>query len=125
MAAETYAAVNDIVRRQGLTRAQAFGHLGVEQGRQPGTVAAAYYRAARARGEGRRRAGRRPAGPPRKASAGGLRAIEALRAAIEELAALARRQETELAELRAENDRYGQIRAILSAQAPRGGRPRR
>jgi len=123
MAAETYAAVNAIVQSQGLTKAQAFDQLGAEQARQPGTVAAAYYRAARAHGEGRPRAARGPRQPRQGGGVDCLRAIEALRAAIEELATLVRRQEAEIAQLRSETDRFGQIRDILSA--PRRGRPGR
>jgi hypothetical protein len=105
LAAQTHAAVDDLVRVEGLTKAQAFERLGAESGRRPGIVSAAYYRAARnaarARG-GPRGPGRRAGTRGRQGGGGGaIRALEAARDALQELVELVRRQEQELAQLRA------------------------
>jgi hypothetical protein len=117
VAADTHAAVEALVHAEGLTRAQAFARVGADSGRRPATVAAAYYRAARrdsavatrpgARGPGRR------ARSGRQGGSGATRALEAARDALEQLVALARRQEQELVQLRAESVRYAEIRAII------------
>jgi hypothetical protein len=128
VAAQTHTAVEDLVRAEGLTKAQAFERLGAESGRRPGTVAAAYYRAARSAAAARvgtrgpaRRAGTRV----RKSGGDATRALETVRDALQGLVELAHRQEQELTQLRAESERYGEIRAIVdegSASARRGRR---
>jgi hypothetical protein len=127
LAAQTHAAVEDLVGAQGLTKAQAFERLGAESGRRPGTVAAAYYRAARnaAARAGARGPGRRAGARARQSGSGGMRALEAARDALQELTELVRLQDRELAQLRAESERYGEIRAIIdrgSTPARRGRR---
>jgi len=126
VAAETHAAVEELLRAQGLTKAQAFERLGAESGRRPGTVAAAYYRAARGGAAATGRiVGRRRAGGGRRADTGATGALEAARDALEQLVVLVRRQEQELARLRAESERYGEIRAILDAGSAPARRGRR
>jgi hypothetical protein len=127
LAAQTHAAVEDLVRAQGLTKTQAFERLGAESGRRPATVAAAYYRAARnaAARAGSRGPGRRAGTRARQSGGGAIGALETASAALQELVELVRRQEQELAQLRAESERYGEIRAILdggSTPARRGQR---
>jgi hypothetical protein len=117
------------VRTEGLTKAQAFERLGAESGRRPATVAAAYYRAARGGAATRSalmRAGRAGAqAAPAGRTVGRQAPFEAARDTLEQLVALVRRQEQELARLRAESERYGEIRAILDAGAAPARRGRR
>jgi hypothetical protein len=129
VAAETYTAVERLTR-EGLSRSEAFARLGAESDRRPATVAAAYYRAARQRGQGRaarapstpRRSGR-PAGRPRAGDA--ERLLQSAIGALTELTDLVRRQQEELLRLRADEERYREIRALIEGARPaRRGRPR-
>jgi hypothetical protein len=132
LAAETYAAVERLTAEEGLSRSEAFARLGTESDRRPATVAAAYYRAARQRGQGR--AARAPGVAQRRqprAAAGRSRAGDAERllqtatAALAELSELVRRQSEELLRLRADEERYSEIRALIEGTRPgRRGRPR-
>jgi hypothetical protein len=122
IAGETHAAVDRLTAAEGITRAEAFGRIATESGRRPGTVAAAYYRAARASGTGRPRRRRAATG----AGDGAERAVSALRQALGELGELVRRQEQELERLRADAERYAEVQALLEAGAAgRTGRRRR
>jgi hypothetical protein len=127
VAAQTHTAVEDLVRAEGLTKAQAFERLGAESGRRPGTVAAAYYRAARnaAARAGTRGPGRRAGTRGRQGGDGAMTALETASAALQELVELVRRQEQELAQLRAESERYGEIRAIIDGGSTPARRGRR
>jgi hypothetical protein len=127
VAAQTHAAVEELVRAQGLTKAQAFERLGAESGRRPGTVAAAYYRAVRnaAARAGARGPARRAATRARQSGGSATRTAEAAREALQELVGLVRRQEQELAQLRAESERYGEIRAIIDGGSTPARRGRR
>jgi hypothetical protein len=118
IAGETHAAVDRLTAAEGITRAEAFARIAAESGRRPGTVAAAYYRAARAAGTGRPRRRRTATG----AADGAERAVAALRQALGELGELVRRQEQELERLRADAERYAEVRALLEAGAGAGGR---
>jgi hypothetical protein len=114
--------VDRLTAAEGITKAEAFARIAAESGRRPGTVAAAYYRAARAAGMGRTRRRRAAAG----AGDGAERLVSSLQKALGELAALASRQEQELSRLRAEAARYAEIRMLLEASGPaRSGRRRR
>jgi hypothetical protein len=129
IARETYAVVERLTQADGITRREAFARLGAETGRRPGTVAAAYYRAARADGRGRvsrRRADGAQAGRPGAGAARGAeRLVQEVQAALAELSTLLARQDEELGRLRAEGERYAEIRALLEASVPgRGGRRR-
>jgi hypothetical protein len=131
VATETYAAVERLTGEEGLSRSEAFARLGAESDRRPATVAAAYYRAARQRGQGR--GSRAPVVASRRTarSAGRVRAgdaerlLQAASAALGELAELVRRQGDELLKLRADEERYREIRALIEGSSPaRRGRPR-
>jgi hypothetical protein len=131
VATETYAAVERLTGEEGLSRSEAFARLGAESDRRPATVAAAYYRAARQRGQGR--AVRAPAAVSRRAARGtgrgragdSERLVQAATAALAELAELVRRQGDELLRLRAEEERYREIRALIEGSGSlRRGRPR-
>jgi hypothetical protein len=131
VATETYAAVERLTGEEGLSRSEAFARLGAESDRRPATVAAAYYRAARQRGQGRAArapgvASRRPARPSARVRAGDSeRLLQAAAAALAELAELVRRQGEELLKLRADEERYREIRALIEGSRPgRRGRTR-
>jgi len=131
LATETYAAVERLTGEEGLSRSEAFARLGAESDRRPATVAAAYYRAARQRGQGRgsrtaTAASRRTTRTAGRARAGDAdRLVQAASAALAELAELVRRQGEELLRLRADEERYREIRALIEgAGSPRRGRPR-
>jgi hypothetical protein len=108
---EIFEQIERIIADEGLSRTQAFQRLSEMTGRRAGTVAANYYRVARQRGaalQPRRRRGtartRRPAG--RRAGTGGAdaalaRAMEAL----QELSAVVRQQDKEIATLREQAER--------------------
>ena len=118
---EIFEQVERIVAEEGLTRTQAFQKLSEQTGRRAGTVAANYYRVARQRGAPlqprRRRSGSRaPArgGGRRRASAGGADAALARASdAIQELAAIVRSQEKELATLREQAAVIDQLQRVL------------
>src|SRR5947208_1660366 len=62
---QIYADVNRIIDAEGISKQEAFARVGAAQGRRTGTVAANYYRVARAErggGAGTRRARRSPGG---------------------------------------------------------------
>jgi hypothetical protein len=107
---EIFEQVERIIADEGLNRTQAFQRLSEMTGRRAGTVAANYYRVARQRGAalqprvrrgggGRRRGGRRAAAG--SADAALARAMEAL----QELSAVVREQDKELAQLREQAER--------------------
>ncbi len=118
---EIFEQVERIVADEGLTRTQAFQKLSEQTGRRAGTVAANYYRVARQRGAPlqprRRRSGSRaPArgGGRRRASAGGADAALARASdAIQELTAIVRSQEKELATLREQAAVIDQLQRVL------------
>ena len=118
---EIFEQVEKIVADEGLTRTQAFQKLSEQTGRRAGTVAANYYRVARQRGAPlqprRRRSGSRGsarAGGRRRASAGGADAALARASdAIQELAAIVRSQEKELATLREQAAVIDQLQRVL------------
>jgi hypothetical protein len=118
---EIFEQVEKIVAEEGLTRTQAFQKLSEQTGRRAGTVAANYYRVARQRGAPlqprRRRSGARgPArgGGRRRASTGGADAALARASdAIQELAAIVRSQEKELATLREQAAVVDQLQRVL------------
>lgn len=100
----------------GMNKSQAFEAISERTGRQAGTVAANYYRVARQRGtELRPRRRRNGAAPTRRGRATGGdvgTALANLTAALDELARAVRRQEQELARLRAESQDYAEIRKL-------------
>jgi hypothetical protein len=118
---EIFEQVEKLVREEGLTRTQAFQRLSDTTGRRAGTVAANYYRVARQRGaplqpRAPRGAGRRRPGRPRRgAGAGGAdAALERAMEALQELGAVVRRQEKELAALREQAEQVDRLRTWMS-----------
>ena len=118
---EIFEQVERIVADEGLTRTQAFQKLSEQTGRRAGTVAANYYRVARQRGAPlqprRRRSGGRGAargGGRRRATTGGADAALARASdAIQELSAIVRSQEKELATLREQTAVIDQLQRVL------------
>lgn len=113
---EIFEQVERLIADEGLSRTQAFQRLSEMTGRRAGTVAANYYRVARQRGatlqprkrrgaaKTRRPAGRRSSGGSAEAALG--RAIEAL----QELSAVVRQQDKEIATLR---DQAARVKSAL------------
>jgi len=125
---QIYAEVNRIIDAEGISKQDAFTRVGEAQGRQTGTVAANYYRVARAEGGGRvasrsrRRLARRSRGGS-DASA----AVKALRGALDDLGRAIREQDRVIARLQEENAQFGELRSLIartSASARRGSRRR-
>ena len=115
---EIFEQVEKIISDEGLSRTQAFQRLSELTGRRAGTVAANYYRVARQRGA--TLAPRAPRGSKQRAtrsgsgSSGGVEsALRRASAAIEELSSIVRRQEKEIADLRADAAKWEQVRDLL------------
>jgi hypothetical protein len=114
--AEIFEQVEKMMAEEKMTRTEAFQRLSEATGRRPGTVAANYYRVARARGAKLAPRGRRGGTTRTRRRRGGgdsQAVVTRAMASIEELAALARRQEQEIARLRQENAQYAQIRRLM------------
>ena len=118
---EIFEQVEKLVQDEGLTRTQAFQRLSETTGRRAGTVAANYYRVARQRGAPlqprtpRAGARRRPGRPRRSGSQGGAdAALARATEALQELGALVRRQEKELATLREQADQVDKLRSWVN-----------
>lgn len=118
--AEIYEQVEQLVASEGLNRSQAFERLSEQTGRRAGTVAANYYRIARMKGNVRPRGGGAATGGrrgrPRKAGvAGGEldQALKNLTAAMDEVVALVRRQERDLARLHEQAEQLAKLRKML------------
>ncbi|HWH43917.1 MAG TPA: hypothetical protein VNT32_04245 [Thermoleophilaceae bacterium] len=118
---EIYEQVEQLVKEHGISRTEAFQRLSDETGRRAGTVAANYYRIARQRGGGRARRAPRATAPAaarrgRRPRSGGEaeNALAQAQAAIEELAAVVRRQEAELASLREGAEQLRELRKWMS-----------
>ena len=114
---EIFEQVEEIMKEEGLSRTNAFQRLSEQTGRRAGTVAANYYRVARQRGaqlqpraprDSKRRGPGRPAASGDAEAALG-RAMESL----QELAAVVRTQEKELATLRSQAEQFDKLRSIL------------
>ena len=113
-----------IISDEGLSRTQAFQRLSELTGRRAGTVAANYYRVARQRGA--TLAAPRPARLQRSGAASvrarvprptSSRPSSRAEQAIEELSAIVRRQEKEIADLRADAAKWEQVRDLLEVTA--------
>jgi hypothetical protein len=128
---QIYAEVNRIIDAEAISKQEAFARVGAAQGRQTGTVAANYYRVARAGGGGRGSArARQGSGRRRRSRMRGdsQSAIAALRGALDELGRALRDQDREIARLREENAQFGELRALIGrtrASTGRGSRARR
>jgi hypothetical protein len=121
---EIFDQVEGLMSQEGLTRTQAFQRLSETTGRRAGTVAANYYRVARKRGAALQP--RKPRAPRASGSGtsrraprrGGSSSAEAALAraseAIQELAAVVREQQKELAALREQADQIQRLRSWVS-----------
>jgi len=114
---EIFEEVERLVADEGINRSEAFQRISERTGRRPGTVAANYYRIARQRGaplRPRRRRGAAGSGRGRRSGGGGdvQAALAQASAALDELGALARRQEQEIARLRDEVAGYAEIKRL-------------
>lgn len=116
---EIFDQVEKLIAEEGLSRTNAFQRLSEMTGRRAGTVAANYYRVARQRGAelqpraprgSRKRSGRRATASSGDAEAALARASEAL----QELSAVVRRQEKELATLRSQAEQVEKLRSVLN-----------
>lgn len=99
----------------GMNKTQAFNEISNRTGRESGTVAANYYRVARARGAELRPRRRRAEGSARSRGAAGgdvTTALSRVTAAMDDLARAVRRQEHELARLRDETSGLAEIRRL-------------
>ncbi len=117
---EIFEQVEKLVGEEGLTRTQAFQRLSETTGRRAGTVAANYYRVARQRGaplqprKRRARAAGGGRGGRRRAAPGGAdAALARANEAIQELAAIVRSQQKELASLREEAAVMDQLQKVM------------
>ena len=114
---EIFEQAERMVGEQKMSRTEAFQRISEKTGRRFGTVAANYYRVARQRGAKlaprRRRLGRSPGVKQRGRVQQGERTLTRALAVVRELTSLLRRQETELAKLRQENDRLVEIRRLI------------
>jgi hypothetical protein len=107
---EIFEQVEKMVGDQKIGRTEAFRRVAAKSGRQQGTVAANYYRIARQRGT--KLAPRR-----RRLGVGGANSRSVLTralSALEDIAGLYRKLETEILELRKENRRLAAIRRLVA-----------
>lgn len=107
---EIFAQIEKMVAAEKIGRTEAFRRLAQKSGRQPGTVAANYYRIARQKGA--KLAPRRRRGSGRGGSAHGV--VQRAAAALEEIAGVIRKLEDQIAQLRRENQRVAVIRRLVS-----------
>lgn len=108
---EIFAQIEKMVATEKIGRTEAFKRLAQKTGRQQGTVAANYYRVARAKGAKLAPRRRRLVGG-RGASAHGV--IQRAAAALEEVSTVIRKLEEQIAQLRRENQRVAVIRRLVS-----------
>jgi hypothetical protein len=116
---EIFEQVEKIISEEGLTRTQAFQRLSERTGRRAGTVAANYYRVARQRGAALQpRAPRgsktRGGSAVRGSSAAAEAALSKAREALEELSAVVRQQDREIASLRADAAKWEKVRDLIA-----------
>lgn len=113
---EIFEQVQSLIADQKTTRTGAFKRIAEKTGRNEGTVAANYYRVARQRGvklQKRRRRGT-VAAPAVRASKGRPQSFGRASNMVQELAQLIRQQSNEIERLRRENQRFQEIRRLLS-----------
>jgi hypothetical protein len=115
---EIFEQVEEIMKDEGLTRTQAFQRLSERTGRRAGTVAANYYRVARQRGAALQP--RAPRGSRSRSGSGARGASDAAesalakaREALEELSAVVRAQDREIATLRADAAKWEKVRDLI------------
>jgi hypothetical protein len=106
-----FAQIEQMVATEKIGRTEAFRRLAKSTGRQPGTVAANYYRIARRRGAKLAPRRRRTAGG-RAGAAHGV--VQRAAAALQEVAGVIRALEAQVAQLRRENQRVAAIRRLVA-----------
>lgn len=107
---EIFAQIEKMVAAEKIGRTEAFNRLAQKTGRQPGTVAANYYRIARQKGT--KLAPRRRRGSVgRSGAAHGV--MQRAAAALEEVAGVIRKLEEQITQLRRENQRVAAIRRLV------------
>jgi hypothetical protein len=114
---EIFEQVEKLMAEEGLSRTNAFARLSETTGRRAGTVAANYYRVARQRGaelQPRAPRGSKRRAPARGASGGVDAALAKATEAIQELSAIVRQQEKELATLRSQAEQMDKLRSMLN-----------
>jgi hypothetical protein len=109
--AEIFAQIDKMMAAEKIGRTEAFQRLAKKTGRQPGTVAANYYRVARRKGAKLAPRRRRIAGG-RSGAAHGV--VQRAAAALEEVAGVIRKLEEQILQLRRENQRVAAIRRLVS-----------
>ncbi len=109
---EIFTQVEKLVATEKIGRTEAFRRLAKASGRQAGTVAANYYRVARQRGA--KLAPRRRRGAGGRTGGSAQAAMQRVTAALNEVAALVRNLEEEIATLRRENQRMAEIRKLVA-----------
>ena len=110
-----FAEVETMTAGGAMSKSDAFEDISRRTGRRAGTVAANYYRIARKRGvalEPRTRRGRPPGSG--RATADVEAVIAKLDDAVKELARLVRRQESELATLRAQAAQFDELKKLIA-----------
>ena len=110
-----FAEVETMTAGGAMSKSDAFEDISRRTGRRAGTVAANYYRIARKRGvalEPRMRRGRPPGSG--RATADVEAVIATLDEAVKELARLVRRQESELATLRAQAAQFDELKKLIA-----------
>jgi hypothetical protein len=108
---EIFAQIEKMVAAEKIGRTEAFRRLAQKTGRQPGTVAANYYRVARRKGAKlapRRR--RLPGGRAGSAHA----VVQRAAAALDEVGGVIRKLEEQILALRRENQRMTAIRRLVA-----------
>ncbi len=108
---EIFAQIEKLVAAEKIGRTEAFRRLAQKTGRQPGTVAANYYRVARAKGA-KLAPRRRRVGAGRGGSAHSV--VQRAAAALEEISGVIRKLEEQILQLRRENQRVAAIRRLVS-----------
>jgi hypothetical protein len=108
---QIFAQIEKMVAAEKIGRTEAFKRLAQKSGRQPGTVAANYYRIARRKGA-KLAPRRRRLGAGRAGSANSV--IQRASAALEEVAGVIRKLEEQIVQLRRENQRVAVIRRLVS-----------
>jgi hypothetical protein len=108
---EIFAQIEKLVAAEKIGRTEAFRRLAKTSGRQPGTVAANYYRIARRKGA-KLAPRRRRNGGGRIGTAAGV--VQRATAALQEVAGVIRKLEEQVAQLRRENQRVAAIRRLVA-----------
>jgi hypothetical protein len=116
---EIFEQVEQLIADEGLSRTNAFARLSEMTGRRAGTVAANYYRVARQRGaelQPRAPRGSRRRGPARRPASGSDvdAALGRAADAIQELSAIVKQQEKELATLRSQAEQVDKLKNLLN-----------